>query len=168
MADSGDNAAAHRRLVTHVEAVGSPWIPAVGASPDARHHELSVIVHGWPRADALALGAAHGQLVVFELDEEHLRVLPCDGGAPIVRGRWTPTAESSITFDDVLAWRAEHEVITRRLLPRVNCPACGAADPARIQRGLPVRMPPDWITLGGCIVNPGDPTYHCRACDHRW
>jgi hypothetical protein len=56
-----------------------------------------------------------------------------------------------------------------------GCPKCGAESPAWILYGLPAFTPElkaklkaGKIVLGGCLVEEGQPTWHCNACDHEW
>ncbi|MGI8940114.1 MAG: DUF3293 domain-containing protein [Iamia sp.] len=167
-ADPKTNADAHRRLVHRLKDEALDWDPVVGASPDGSHHELGVITGDLSRTDAAALGAEFDQLAVFELDDEHITVVPCAEGPITTLDRWRPFDELSLTYDHVSAWRAEHEEITGSTLPRTRCPQCDTPDPQRFLYGMPARMPPDWMALGGCVVGPDQTHLRCRACGHSW
>lgn len=167
-ADPQANAAAHRHLVARIEALGCPWEPVVGASPDAAHHELGVATTGLTRAEAVAIGVDHHQLAIFEIDDQHLTLVPCDGGtARPLEDRWSLVA-GDITRDHVIAWRDEHEAITGHRLPRTHCPRCRAPDPSPIMYGFPMGPPPDWVAVGGCVITDDQPHLTCRTCDHSW
>lgn len=54
-----------------------------------------------------------------------------------------------------------------------RCPACGASDVVPIVSGMPSRETEaaalrGEVVLGGCLVWPGKPTWHCRACGHEF
>ena len=163
-AEAEANAEAHRRLVAQAEERGWDWEPVVGASPDAAHHELGIVTSGLTRAEAIAVGVDYDQLAIFEIDDEQVLLVPCDGGdARPLEDRWG-LSTGDITYDHVIAWRDEHEEITGTALPRTRCPQCGAADPRPIMYGMPAGIPPDWVALGGCIISPGNPRFRCRVC----
>jgi len=55
-----------------------------------------------------------------------------------------------------------------------QCPNCNSTnDVIPIQYGLPSSdMRYEWaagkIKLGGCVVEPGNPNWHCKKCLHSW
>ena len=131
-----ENAAAHRRLIADVEALGVQWSPAVGAARDGSHHELGIVTDALTPARAIALGAEHGQLAVFELDDERLHVLPCDGDAPLVGERGDLFGEQALTE----AHLRRGGPSTRRS-PATGCRAPGAR---------PVEHPTPGASSTGC------------------
>jgi hypothetical protein len=59
------------------------------------------------------------------------------------------------------------------LAPQPACPKCGANDTVAIVYGLPglddfAKAEAGRFILGGCLVDPGNPDYRCRACGHGW
>lgn len=166
--DPAANAEAHRHLIAEVEAARWDWTPAVGASPDGSHHEISVAVTGVDLTDVIALGAAHGQLAVFELTEPRLRVVACRSNRTVERPRSPLGAAHDLTYEHLITWRDEHEAITGQPLGRLRCPTCGVSDPRQVAYGMPASMPPDWIKLGGCIIGFDAPRFRCRACATGW
>lgn len=167
---AADNAEAHRRLVDEVEARGWDWAPAIGSSFDARHHEVSVLLRSVTRGQARRLGARFGQLAVFEVDEEWVHVVPCDGSEARRVERHPFDHHDDATAADLARWRAEHEEAAGRRLPRTACPRCGRLDPQRVVFGLPPGPPPDWLETGGCGSPEDDGATHlcCPRCTHAW
>ncbi len=56
---------------------------------------------------------------------------------------------------------------------RPNCPFCDGSDLAEIVYGLPEESLREAaargeVQLGGCIVGPDNPDWHCRSCGKRW
>jgi hypothetical protein len=55
-----------------------------------------------------------------------------------------------------------------------KCPKCNSPDDIiPIKYGYPYsEMKYDWaagkIELGGCRVEPGNPDWRCKKCNHRW
>ena len=54
-----------------------------------------------------------------------------------------------------------------------KCPDCGSDAVQRIVYGYPSeetleRAGRGEFQLGGCIVTPENPDWHCKACDHAW
>lgn len=84
------------------------------------------------------------------------------------RDRNQRLAPMDITYDHLIAWRAEHEATTGDELDRLRCPSCEALDPARMLFGMPAGWPPDWLAVGGGVIGPDRPSYQCRTCGHRW
>lgn len=162
------NAEAHRRLVDEIDGRGWSWAPAVGASPDGAHHEISVLVRDRARAEAVALGRSFGQLAVFELDDDTQRVVPCDGSPVREVARDRCDVRDEVTSAALRQWRDEHEAATGRRLPRTTCPRCGAEDPQRILYGMPAGLPPDRFAVGGCVIGDDDPALRCASCTHEW
>ena len=51
-----------------------------------------------------------------------------------------------------------------------RCPSCGSEHVDRFVYGL-VSGPPDpadHVLLGGCIILPGQPDFHCTGCGNEW
>jgi hypothetical protein len=71
------NVEAEGRLEAEIASGGVTWWPAVGRSPDASWSEPGVAVAGWDRRDACRVGAAYGQVGVFELTGGQVRVVRC-------------------------------------------------------------------------------------------
>ncbi len=149
------------------------WWPAVGSSFDGSHAEQSVLVAGITRADATDLGRRFHQLAVFELTDELQTVVPCTEGpsaASTSRQRTRP-GRCTITYEHLETWWSDHESVAREdglhLAPRPRCERCGSRRLARISYGLPVRQPPPWVALGGCVVQPGNTHRACTSCGLR-
>ena len=60
---------------------------------------------------------------------------------------------------------------TKEEVDPVNCPICGGKETAPILYGLPLfdeelkrKLRDHRIVLGGCLVSPFDPQYHCFSC----
>ena len=56
---------------------------------------------------------------------------------------------------------------------RITCPRCGSGDVWPIVYGMPdpdsvARGGWDGLVMGGCVVDPDNPTRACQACHHRW
>jgi hypothetical protein len=64
----------------------------------------------------------------------------------------------------------------RRRSKAPKCPECQANDTVPIMYGLPSaetfeaveRGEIPWVAIGGCVVEPTNPTWACPACEHRW
>jgi hypothetical protein len=61
----------------------------------------------------------------------------------------------------------------RRSVP--TCPRCGSQRVAPILYGLPAfnerlnaALREKRIVLGGCLVGPDNPVFHCNACSTEW
>lgn len=128
------NTQALRRLIDDVDGDARRWSPAVGASPDGAHHELSLVLGGLTRRAAVDLGRRHGQIAIFELTDETLTVVSCrdDSGTARPR-RASPDGMSdalgTITLDQVIAWRDEHELASGRPLDRTHSRCAGPPIP---------------------------------------
>ncbi|HEY6559929.1 MAG TPA: hypothetical protein VI072_21745 [Polyangiaceae bacterium] len=53
------------------------------------------------------------------------------------------------------------------------CPSCGSPDVVRVIHGMPdeeaeAAARRGEVVLGGCLVWPGKPDWHCRACEHEF
>ena len=53
------------------------------------------------------------------------------------------------------------------------CPKCSSKNIIPIVFGLPgpeleAEAMAGKVSLGGCIVSPDDPEWHCRDCKHEW
>jgi hypothetical protein len=88
--DVATNDDAERALEQELASAGTTSWPALGRSPDDSWSEPGVAVTGPDRAAACALGKRYGQLAVYELTEELVRVVRCADRA-VVRER--PRAE---------------------------------------------------------------------------
>ena len=149
------------------------WWPAVGSSFDGSHAEQSVLVAGITRADAVDLGRRFHQLAVFELTDDRQMVIPCIEGTPgaSTPRRRTMPGHCTITFEHLETWWSVHESVAREdglpLAARPRCERCGSRRLARISYGLPVRQPPPWVVLGGCVAQPGNAHRACTACGLR-
>lgn len=58
---------------------------------------------------------------------------------------------------------------------KMKCPACGEANTARIMYGLPSfdqelgeSLSTGEVVLGGCVLSPDNPKWHCNLCHHEW
>jgi uncharacterized protein DUF3293 len=71
------NRAANQQLARLLEGRSLEPVPVVGASPDRHWREESLLVAGLRRAEAAELGERFGQVAVFELTEDELRVVRC-------------------------------------------------------------------------------------------
>ena len=58
----------------------------IGESPDGRWREESYLISGLTRHEMAAIAKKFGQSSVFELDDEHLRVIRVDTGAVVAEG----------------------------------------------------------------------------------
>jgi hypothetical protein len=65
-----ENAAREKVLIAELDAAGIEHDPALGRSPDGSTSEVSRALRGIDRARALAIAARHGQLAVYEIDED--------------------------------------------------------------------------------------------------
>jgi hypothetical protein len=72
-----ENESSHRLLRRQLRDAVSWHRQAKGESPDGDWSEVSVAVAGIEREEACQYGARFGQLAIFELDHEHLRVVRC-------------------------------------------------------------------------------------------
>ena len=55
----------------------------------------------------------------------------------------------------------------------VRCPRCGERSPVRIVYGYPMgdmieASERGEIVLGGCMMSPQSPSWHCRRCGREW
>jgi hypothetical protein len=73
---------------------------------------------------------------------------------------------------------ARHQAWRTRFLTELGaqrCPACGSAEVAGIQYGLPLftaelnaDLDAGRVVLGGCCIGGDDPAWVCRECKHHW
>ena len=54
-----------------------------------------------------------------------------------------------------------------------KCPRCGSEDVLPIVYGYPgpelfEESLAGQVRLGGCMVGPDSPEFHCEVCDHEW
>jgi Protein of unknown function (DUF3293) len=75
--DDARNVADERALERDLAAGGVTYWPAIGRSRDASWAEPGVAVAGIDREQACALGGRYGQLAVFELTADDVRVVRC-------------------------------------------------------------------------------------------
>ena len=75
--DRETNDEAERVLEAELTGAGRAWWPADGRSPDDSWSEPGVAVAGLDRAAACALGERYGQLAVYELTGDLVRVVRC-------------------------------------------------------------------------------------------
>ena len=57
--------------------------------------------------------------------------------------------------------------------PTPHCPGCNSQRVVPIVFGYPTpdameAVEEGKIMLGGCIVEEGNPNWHCKDCDHEW
>jgi len=71
------NARRHRELELRLRKLGPDPSPAVGMSPDRSWVEPSWAVAGLSRKTVCALGQEFGQVAVFEVDSDRIRVVRC-------------------------------------------------------------------------------------------
>lgn len=92
-------------------ATAARWWPAVGAVLDGTHHELSVAVSGITEARACQIGLRFGQLAIFEITDELLRLVPCiAGSAHAERPRhWDEPTNTTVTGEHLALWRHQHD-----------------------------------------------------------
>jgi len=84
--DQALNDAAERELEHELRIAGVTFWPATGRSPDTSWSEPGVAVAHFDRAEACVYGTRFGQLAVYELTDDEVRVVRCvDGG--VVRSR---------------------------------------------------------------------------------
>jgi len=83
---SAENDAAQADLEQELAGSGLTYWPALGRSPDASWSEPGVAVAGLDRGSACALGDRYGQLAVYEIVAEEVRVVRCVNGE-VVRAR---------------------------------------------------------------------------------
>ena len=66
------------------------------------------------------------------------------------------------------------DVVDEKTRKPKKCPKCNSTDEIiPIKYGLPSPdMQYEWaagkIELGGCLVEPGNPHWRCKKCNHRW
>jgi hypothetical protein len=75
--DRAANDDAERVLEHDLASAGTTFWPALGRSSDASWSEPGVAVADFDRASACALGERYGQLAVYELTDESVRVVRC-------------------------------------------------------------------------------------------
>ena len=75
--DRGANDEAERVLEEALAAAGTTFWPALGRSRDDSWSEPGVAVAGLDRDAACALGERYGQLAVYELTDDVVRVVRC-------------------------------------------------------------------------------------------
>lgn len=69
-------------LIAELEALGLPWLPGEGRSPDGAWREPSVLALGLDREPALVLGRAFGQNAIVHAGADAVpRLLPCHPGS---------------------------------------------------------------------------------------
>jgi hypothetical protein len=88
--DRAANDEAERVLEQELASAGVPFWPALGRSPDGSWSEPGVAVGSYDGAGACALGERYGQLAVYELTDDVVRVVRCADRA-VIRER--PRAE---------------------------------------------------------------------------
>ncbi|MEZ5139158.1 MAG: DUF3293 domain-containing protein [Acidimicrobiales bacterium] len=105
------------------------WWPATGCDPASGHAELGIAIAGRGRAAAAADGARWGQLAIYELTDEELVVVPCDGspepaaGFPRAPRRWVRDAPGAILDQLPLeAWRSTFAAARARPIPPPPAP----------------------------------------------
>ena len=84
--DQAANDEAERMLERELASAGAQFWPALGRSPDDSWSEPGLAVSGFDRAAACALGERYGQLAVYELTDEVVRVVRCTDRAVIREG----------------------------------------------------------------------------------
>ena len=72
-----DNRARNQLLVAELDRPGLTVWPAIGRDLDSPHHEDGVAVSGLALAEGVALGARHGQAVVFVWTPDVWAVVSC-------------------------------------------------------------------------------------------
>jgi len=75
--DQDANDGAEHVLESELTSGGLVWWPAYGRSPDDSWSEPGVAIAGLDRAAACALGERYGQLAVYELTSDAVRVVRC-------------------------------------------------------------------------------------------
>jgi hypothetical protein len=90
--DPALNEAAEHELEHELSSSSVTFWPATGRSPDASWSEPGVAVAGLDRTEACAYGRRYGQLAVYELTADEVRVVRCVD-AEIVRSRPRHTSE---------------------------------------------------------------------------
>lgn len=158
---AADNAFAQHQLFAELARTGRRWAPAVGAEPDAGHHEISAAIWDLDRRVALDLGRRHVQRAVYEIDDGELRVVACDEDRTVTTAR-VPDGDHALTSAHLHAWRDELESILGHGIGRVHCPRCGRPDPRRVRPAAAA----DWTT--GPTPGDGPRTLACARCGHRW
>lgn len=73
--DEVSNAARHRLLLDHVEALGVETLPTVGSGPHGSISEPGLLIDGLARSAAVALGDQFGQAAIYEWDEDRLEII---------------------------------------------------------------------------------------------
>lgn len=56
---------------------------------------------------------------------------------------------------------------------KFNCPACNEETGVEIVYGMPSedlanKAELGEVVLGGCVIEPNQPYYHCKACGFEW
>ena len=82
--EEAENEVAERLLEGELAAAGVTYWPAFGHSRDESWSEPGVAVAKFDRAGACALGDRYGQLAVYELTDDEVRVVRCED-AEVVR-----------------------------------------------------------------------------------
>lgn len=59
------------------DGAGFAWWPATGSALDGSHFEQGIALRGVDRARAAAVGARFDQLAIYEMTDDHQRVVPC-------------------------------------------------------------------------------------------
>lgn len=85
------------------------WWPAVGSTACGVHHELSVAVSGLTEERARAIGLRFGQLAIFEVTEDLLRLVPCIPGSGVEERdrRWDLPGDPTLTDAMLRRWRTQ-------------------------------------------------------------
>ena len=81
--DTSANEDAERILEAELASADASFWPALGRSPDDSWSEPGVAVAGIDRTAACALGERYGQLAVYELTDDAVRVVRCRDRAVI-------------------------------------------------------------------------------------
>lgn len=89
------NARRHLDLEARLRGEGFDPQPALGLSPDGTWEEPSWSVAGMTRAQACAMGREFGQIAVFEIDGESMRVVRCQDATVSSSCRWEMSSTSS-------------------------------------------------------------------------
>jgi hypothetical protein len=84
--DLAANEADELELERELAGAGATFWKAMGRSPDDSWSEPGIAVAGLDRAAACAYGTRYGQLAVYELTGEEVRVVRC-GDGEVVRAR---------------------------------------------------------------------------------
>jgi len=95
-----ENAERERRLIAELDAAGIRHDPALGRAPDGSTSEVSRALRGINRARALEIATKHGQLAVFEIDDE-IRCVDVASGC-VVTSRTFDVAEVAADSDELV------------------------------------------------------------------